>query len=208
MNKIIFILLIGLICLTGCAPQRVYELPQHAYYLNPAKNIDDIGRVALLEMANQFLIPDLSMAVTDSLYQEIQKTQLFSVVTVPLDDPAWRRLQLHTDESFSYEELALISDLLDCDAILVGTITNFEPYPYMAIGLRLRLIDLSDGGLCWAMEQVWDTTDKNTRERIEAYYNPDELLLNDENLSGHLGSVSTLKFLKFVSYEIAATMQP
>lgn len=207
MKNLVKLLMTALICLSGCVQQRIYKSPSYAYYLNPAKDLRDIGRVALLEMTSYPVVPDLPMAVTESLYEEIQKKQIFSLITIQQDDPEWRHLQLSSDKKYSFEELNQIRNQLKCDAFLVGTITHFEPYPHMAVGLRLRLIDLSDGGLFWAMEQVWDTSDKNTLERIEAYYNPSDIILNEENLSGRLGSVSTLKFLKFVSYEIASTMQ-
>jgi hypothetical protein len=210
MMKVRILLAIQAVLLTGCG--RYFYPPQepapHTYYLNPAKEVQAIGRVALIELSNKSTVHQISPNMTDALFQEIQKRQLFGVRKVAEDDPAWRSLELNIDMTYSYDELAQMRQILKCDAVLMGTITGYEPYPHMAVGLRLRLIDLSDGQLVWAMEQVWDTTDKTTRNRIEWYYSPKGILVHDENLSGQLGSISSLKFFKFVAYEITQTLQP
>ena len=84
-------------------------------------------------------------------------------------------------------------------------ITGFEPFPHMTIGLRLKLIDLTDGQLLWAIEQIWDTADETTQDRIKSYYNRN-LLPASATLSGKLGTVSSLKFVKFVAFETAETV--
>ena len=206
MRKIRSLLLFQLILYAGCTRYIAPEPHPHSYYLNSAKDIKQIGRVALVELKNDSAVYRISSSMTESLFQELEKKQIFGLTKVRQDNPVWRSLQLNVGESFTLEEIARIRKTLKSDAVLVGTITGFEPYPHMAIGLRLQLIDLSDGQLIWAMEQVWDTTDKATRNRIETYYNPRRLILNNENLSGQLGSISTLKFLKFVASEIAQTL--
>jgi hypothetical protein len=208
MKSLKILLFVSFICLSGCMRLRQirYEPAPNSYYLNPAKDLNRLGKVALVELTSQSVLPALSMNITESLFQEIQKEQLFSLITIQQDDPAWKSLQLNNDGNYSFEELALIRSILRCDGILMGTITVFEPYPHLTIGLRLRLIDLEDGELVWAMEQVWDTTDKTTQKRIEDYYSPKRIILKDEDLRGQLGSVSTLKFLKFVAHEITMTL--
>ena len=96
---------------------------------------------------------------------------------------------------------------LNCDAVLIGTVTGFEPFPHLTIGLRLKLIDLADGQLLWALEQIWDTTDKTTENRIKNYYSRHNFL-GSATLQEKLGTVSSLRFVKFVASETAETLQP
>lgn len=208
MKKVTILILMYIVLLSGCVRYMTPEAAPHHFYLNPEKDLHKIGRVALIELTNNSTVHQISTNVTEALFQEIQKRQIFGLTKVMQDNPSWRGLQLNVDMNYSYEELAQIQKTLKCDAVLTGTITGFEPYPHMSIGLRLRLIDLSDGRLIWAMEQVWDTTDKATQDRIEAYFSPQWLLGNDENLNGQLGVISSLKFFKFVAYEITETLQP
>ncbi len=195
-----------IILVPGCIRYPVQETPSHSYYLNPAKDINQIGRVALIDLNNSSTVHHISENVTDALYQEMQKKQIFGLIRIQQDNPAWRVMQLDPDSNYTLEQIALMRKTLKCDGVLTGTITVYEPYPHLTLGLRLRLVDLTDGQLLWAIEQVWDTTDKSTRDRIEAYYTPKKIILNDENLSGQLGSVSSLKFFKFVAHEITDTL--
>ena len=201
------LLLFQVVLFSGCMEYVALDSKSHTYYLNSAKNLKQIGRVTLVELTSHSPVHHISLDVTESIFQELEKKQIFGLTKVWQDDPVWRSLQLDTDMSYTLEEIGQIQKHLKSEAMLVGVITGFEPYPHMTLGLRLQLIDLSDGQLIWAMEQIWDSTDKVTRDRIEAYYNPKRLLENDENLSGQLGSVSSLKFFKFVSHEIAQTVE-
>ena len=159
--------LVLLIFGSGCIRYPVQQTPSHSYYLNPAKNINKTGRVALIDLNNSSPVHQISENVTETLYQEIQKKQIFGLNRIRQDDPAWRALELVPDSYYSLEQVALMRQTLKCDAVLTGTITVYEPYPHMSLGLRLRLVDLSDGQLLWAIEQIWDTTDKSTGRELK-----------------------------------------
>ena len=91
---------------------------------------------------------------------------------------------------------------------MTGTITVYKPYPHMVVGLRLRIIDLNDGELLWALEQIWDATDKTTQKQIEQYYSGRSLLpkFKKNDLEERLGAISSVKFIKFVAHEVGETM--
>jgi hypothetical protein len=94
---------------------------------------------------------------------------------------------------------------LRCHAILVGTITEYQPYPHMMIGLHLKMINLDDGRLIWAFEQVWDTADKKTEYRIKKFL-ANQTQPVSANMDQRLVTVSSIKFLKFVAHEVALTL--
>ena len=75
----------------------------------------------------------------------------------------------------------------------------------MLIGLRLRMLDLRDGQLLWALEQVWDSADKTTEYRIKDYFRSQKSS-GYAPLQERLASVSSLEFIKFISYEVAETL--
>ena len=143
--------------------------------------------------------------MTDALFQALQKKQVFSIESVDQSDPAWRSLQLDADAPLSLEQLGTIKKTLNCNAVLIGTVTTYQPYPHLSIGLRLKLLDLSDGQLLWAFEQIWDTTDKTTEKRIKNYFQA-QIRSGITPLHEQLVVVSSLKFVKFVAYEVAETM--
>jgi hypothetical protein len=75
----------------------------------------------------------------------------------------------------------------------------------MAVGLRLKLLDMRDGQLLWALEQVWDSSDKTTKARTRNYYKA-EKGTGFEPLNEQMATVSPIEYLKFVSYEVAETL--
>lgn len=175
------------------------------YYLNPNKSLTMVGRVAIVELDNNSSYPKISTDVIEKLYQAVQKKQIFGLTVVHQSDPSWRSLQLDLDSKYTLDQLSAIHETLKCEAVLLGTITEFRPYPHMTIGLRLKLIDLRDGQLLWALEQIWDTADKTTEYRIKDYF-------RSQKRSGYaplheqLATVSSLEFIKFVSFEVAETL--
>jgi len=178
-----------------------------AYFLDQSKDLSALRRVALVELDNMSAYPQISGEITDALCLEIQKQQLFGMAVVHQDDPAWRSLQENLDTLQAMRQLVALRETLRSNGLLLGTITQYQPYPHMVIGLRLKLMDLTDGQLIWGTEQVWDSTDKSIQRRIKKYYKG-QLRSGAAPLNEELVVVSSLNFCKFVAYEVAATLRP
>jgi hypothetical protein len=206
-TKTVLLLLLLLFSSSGC---HIYEpmVPPMAnyYYLNPDKDLSTVGRVAIVELDNDSSYPQISTDITDALFQALQKKQLFGLTVIRQDDPLWRSLQLDADSTYTLEQLSIIRKTLKYDAVLTGTVTRYQPYPHMAVGLRLKLVDLRDGQLLWALEQIWDSADKTTEYRIKSFFRT-QMRSGFEPLGERLAILSPLKFTKFVAYEVAETLR-
>ncbi len=191
--------------LSGCHSHDTLAPVADFYYLNPNKRLTTIGRVAIVELENDSSYPQISADATGSLFRALQKRQVFGLTIIRRDDPSWRSLQLDGDSTYSLGQISAIRETLKCDGVLLGTVTEFRPYPHMAMGLRLKLLDMRDGQLLWALEQVWDSADKAIEKRTKSYFKA-EKGSGFAPLHEELTTVSPLEFLKFVSYEVAATL--
>ena len=212
------ILLLLPFLLSACQFQRVSAPLPDYYYLNQEKDLSTVGRTALVELDNKSSYPQLASDVTQTLFQALQKKQSFGLAIVHQNNPAWRSLQLDLNSpyqtqnsalavppTYTLDQLTAIRKTLKCDAVLIGTISQFKPYPHMAIGLRLKLVDLRDGQLLWALEQIWDNSDKTTEYRIKNYFQYQKRS-GFAPLREQLVTVSPLEFIKFVAYEVAETI--
>jgi hypothetical protein len=193
-----------LIYICGCSVYRAPVPAADYYYLNPDADMSSVGKVVLVQLKNNSVYPQISMDVTRALFEEVQKKQLFSLRVVPENDPDWRSLGLDIDSISEPTQLFLAAKTLRCDAIMVGDITEYIPYPHMVLGLRLKMIRCIDGQLLWAFEQVWDTADKKTEYRIKKYLSH-QTRTGSETLGEQLVTVSSIKFVKFIAYEVALT---
>jgi len=198
-------LVLAIFILPGCSANQAYRSVANYYYHNPNKDIRTIGRVAVVELNNNSSYPQMSSDITEILFQALQKKQVFSLTIVRQQDPSWRSLQLEPDATYTLDQMQSIRKSLKCYGVLTGTITEFRPYPHMLIGLRLKLLDLRDGSLLWALEQVWDIDDKKTEYRIQKYYQSQKSV-DSTSLQEHLASISPLEFINFVCYEVAKTL--
>jgi hypothetical protein len=198
------ILLLLIVILSGCRTHSASAPVSDYYYLNPNNKLITIGRVAIVELDNDSSYPQISGDVTQALYQALQKRQIFGLTVIRQNDPSWRSLQLDRDSTYTLEQLLAIREALKCDGLLLGAVTEYRPYPHMAIGMRMRLLDLRDGQLQWALEQVWDSADKTTEKRIKSYFKS-EKRSGFAPLHEKLAAVSPIEFIKFVSYEVAGT---
>jgi len=196
--------ILALILVGGCESEQ--DAMANAYYLSPNKDLRRLGRVALVEMDDTSSSPEIAAAVTDALFLQTQKKQVFGVMVVRRDDPMWQSLQENLDSLQALRQLVAVRETINCNGLLVGTVTRYQPYPHMIVGLRLKLLDLTDGQLLWGMEQVWDSADRSIQKRIKTY-------LKDQRHSGQAGLreelvvVSPLTFCKFVAYEVAGTFE-
>ena len=189
----------------GCGSQKTAAPAADYYYLNPHKKLTTIGRVAIVELENDSSYPQISADITGSLFRALQKRQVFGLTIIRQDDLSWRSLQLDGDSTYSLNQIMAIRETLKCNGVLLGTVTEFRPYPHMAVGLRLKLLDMRDGQLLWALEQVWDSADRTTKQRTRDYFKA-EKGSGFEPLNEQLAAISPIEFLKFVSYEVGSTL--
>ncbi len=208
MNDLKIVLSLCLLSLfVGCSSYEPATISDY-YYKNPEKDISAIGRIVLVELDNDSSYPEISTRATKALYQSLQKRHLFGITVLWQSERPWRDIQAKPNATFTLEQLSAMQKTLKCNAILTGTVTEYKPYPHMVIGLRLRLIDFDDGELIWALEQIWDATDKTTQKQIDQYYSGQHLLPNFKktDLKDRLGAISSVKFVKFVAHETAETV--
>lgn len=191
--------------LSGCAMVKPVTPETGHYYINPNSDFSQIGKLVVFELENETRTKDLSLPLTEALAHSIQKRHLYSVRVLTEDDPKWADLNLNYPEHFSIEDMSAIRQKLDADAILTGRITEYYAYPRMLMGVHLRMVDLKNGAVVWGFEQVWDTTDKRTEERMRAYFDR-EIREGYEPYHWQLLITSPRAFQKFAVFEIARTL--
>lgn len=198
------IIALTFICACGCSIYRSPVPSGDYYYLHPDADMSEVGKVVLIELQNKSSYPQISMDVTNALFEEIQKKSYFSVRVVHENDPALRSLAMDFDSVNDPAKYLAVAKTLQCDAVIVGQVIEYTPFPHLSLGLRMRMIKCIDGELIWAYEQVWDTADKKTIYRIKKYQET-QSCKGSEKVEEQLITVSSIKFVKFVAYEVAST---
>lgn len=199
-----FTLLLGL-CASGCKTPREPWAMAGSYHLNPHKDLRKLGRVALVELDSSTTSLQAPSDVTRALFLAVQKKQLFSLTMIARSAPAWRAFEDDVESLQKLRQLAAMRESFNCNALLVGSITEYQPYPRLVLGLRLKMWDLTDGTLLWWVEQVWDSADRTIQKRIKTYFQQ-EIRSGRTPLREEMVAVSSLEFARFAAYEVAETL--
>lgn len=172
MKAAVYIVLLTILCcLTGCTEIFVRpQTPKGHYFLNPHKHFSSVNRVLLIELENNSAHSEISEILTQSLANALSKKHLFTIQTIYSSDPLWTTLNLSNIGARSYQDLAYIQKTLKVDAVIFGTIKRYQSFPHLQVALNLKMLDVNQGDLVWAMEQVWDSSDKQVGLRMRKYY--------------------------------------
>lgn len=206
-TRIILTGLAGILLLGGChVLKKPVEQLRIQAYVDRTADFSSVGKIAILELENQSASsPDLGKVLTQALADNLGKKQMFSVRTIYRTDPEWKALNLDQAVSLSSQAMAQIQNQSKVNAILIGTISRYQTYPRLSAAMQFKLLDLRSGKLLWAMENVWDSTDKNTEERIKLFFET-QMRTGYQPMDWQLVINSPSAFHKFVMYEVVSTL--
>ena len=134
MRSIIFCGILCVAAITGCAPQ---DPPYGVEYI---RRLPRDGRATwavapAINLSGQRGVDPLLQA--DLVYEQVQ--QVGGLTVVPVNRVVEVYAGLGIEQVQSAEQAALVCDLLGCDALLVPTITAFDPYDPPKLGASLHL---------------------------------------------------------------------
>lgn len=177
------------------------------YYRADDAAVHRVSRVVFVSLSEDLGYPDIAERMTRALQEALLQRGMFRVDVIPANHPELRYLDMTKRDPYTVEEMVAIRKALRCDAILFGRVVRYQPYPSTQIGLYMRLVDLKNGKLLWAVDDVWDTTDRETYRQIQEFYF-DHMRETYDPAKSEMGIMSTDGFQKFVAYQVAQTMDP
>ncbi|MBN1554641.1 MAG: hypothetical protein JXA11_07840 [Phycisphaerae bacterium] len=195
----------ALSAMTGCTnPSQPLGVN---YYRAGDADIENISRVVFVNLSEDVGYPEIAERMTQALQEALLQKGMFRVDVISKDHTDLRDLDMKKRDPYTIAEMVAIRKSLRCDAILFGKMIRYQPYPNTQIGLYLRLVDVKNGRLLWAVDDTWDTTDRETYRQIKNYYF-DEMRETYEPAEEEMGIMSTEGFQKFVAHQVVLTMDP
>jgi hypothetical protein len=89
------------------------------------------------------------------------------------------------------------------DALVLGTVTHYQPYPPQALGLEVELVAIETGATLWSSSLQLDAADARVRARLDRWQN-DYKSGGGNRESVQLTLVSPERFARFAAAEVAA----
>ncbi len=178
----------SLLC-SGCAhtrssgPATAYK-PTNVYLRLPTLP-EHLHRVALLPMPRTSADSTIESGIQTLepiVASELRKRQGFEVVVVSREDlKAWTGKEAWSSaEELPEDALQRIQKAAGCQAVIFAELTEFQPYPPLAVGLRMRLVECATGSAWWAVDEVLNAGSSTIAESAKEY-GRSELHLTSQN---------------------------
>jgi hypothetical protein len=174
-----WIVLAGLLAaLSGCSLPRNAILtstcrPENIYAPHPQLPADLRRVVVLPTAADTHHAERLEGRDTlePVLVTELIKTRLFEVVCADPAEVIGRTGERDwaSTEALPANFFTSMRDAYDCEAVLFAELTVFRPYPPIAVGWRLKLVDARTLQILWAGDEVFDAGKVAVREAARRY---------------------------------------
>ncbi len=140
------------------------------------------------------------------LLTELAKTERFELVPVqPERLRQWfGRTDWHTTDTFPTNFFSTLRQETDCDAVLFSQLTQYRPYPPLAMGWRIQLLDVRTMRVSWAVDEVFDASDSAVA-RAAGHYHLEHSTQPRSMTDGREILNSPLRFARYTASVVAAT---
>jgi hypothetical protein len=183
--------LIGFSRSTSVVAQGVENAPRNAFRA-ASQMPSEVRRVAVLPIAVEH--PDQIMDFAQETLQpvlvaELNKRGLFELVVVtPEQLTQWTgKAHWSAAEKLPASLLEHLRDDLGCDAALFARLSQYKPYPPLAMGWNLQLVLTDHPRICWAMDEVFDMSERDVAASAQQYgrrqFEGQDLHLNPSSIS-------------------------
>lgn len=189
----------GCIC-TGCSKPEI-KAPIKAL----TRPLSGVDRVVFIEFDQRNSHPGIARGMTTALSHAVKARGLFALGVIDRQDPICEDLAISERGGFTLKQIREMRQVFRCDGLLLGSINDFRPHPRMQLAVSLRMLDLKRGRLLWAVDHVWDTTDKAVEKRIQCFFD-DQMRSGYEPVDWQIAMMSPKVFQKFIAYELAQTL--
>lgn len=171
---------LGLLLLAGCAEQpRVRRAMAQSYqptnlHRQAAVLPAHLRRIAVLPLtapAGDVEAQNAVPALESILLIELRKRAAFEVVAVSREQVRlWSgRTEWHQEDPLPANLLPRIQQETGSDGIVFAHLSAYRPYPPLATGWRLSLVDFTTGNTCWSVDEVFDAGSVEVIKAAQAY---------------------------------------
>jgi len=194
---------LALLALAGCGERKAALAPVPAYVRSP-QAIWRLRRVVLVELDSQAGPPEVAKSLSESVRVAFGARRAFTLDSAPASEPGVFAIAPSEGPRLTLEQLAKLRSAFGCDAVMIGSVDGFAPYPDARLAVRLWLIDLRSGRLLWGVDHAWQVSDPATAEKMNRYFG--SLGGGDGDDAIRLAQMSPRAFGEFVAWDLARAL--
>jgi len=197
MRRVTSLLAVLALAFAGCQLERPLTTKAINSYLAEPKDLANVRRIMVLPFAKEAGVQADCESVRDAFVAELQKMRRFEVVPLPSEarEDEILNTSIHRGR-LSTEAMVRICDRYALDGLLVGSITAWRPYTPPHLGIRTQLISVHSGATIWAVDAMYDSSDRTTISDLRHY----AARVQEADGSLHDWEMNLLSPAKFTTY--------
>lgn len=181
----------------ACQLERPPEKKTLNSYLAEPADLANVRRIMVLPFQQDGGAPTDTEEVRDAFIAELQKLRRFEVVPLPASASENEAMRASLRKGrLSTEAMVRLCDRYALDGLLVGTVTAWRPYTPAHLGLRTQLLSVHSGAAIWAVDAMFDSSDRTTISDLRHY----EMTQKQDNGSLHGWELKLLAPGQFTHY--------
>jgi hypothetical protein len=169
-----------------------------AVYHAPSFDVNSLQRVLLMPLANESPFPCAADEIRAALAAELQCIGQFEVVVAPPTPEVCQAKLVHVRGRFDEAAMAHLARTFKADAILVGAVTQYHPYPPPYLGLTVHLVSPTSAVVVASVDGLWDGRDKKLAKEARVYYRQGSHPLLQPGQESDVALASPRLFQRFV----------
>ena len=130
-----------------------------------------LHRVLLLPFTIESQRDKVVDEVTDAFYIELQKSGKFEIIVpqgfqdiLALQNDIWNRGLIRS------ETIEEAKRRYKVDALIFGTITQYQPYEPPVLGIKIGMFSAISGNIMWSSDAIFDSSDASVVKLVKTYY--------------------------------------
>jgi len=202
--------------ITGCVVSDMEGVVRETFYTKKYDTINyhkseeylnsRLHRVLLLPFTVESQRDKVVDEVTDAFYIELQKSGKFEIIVpqgfqdiLALQNDIWNRGLIRS------ETIEEAKRRYKVDALIFGTITQYQPYEPPVLGIKIGMFSAISGNIMWSSDAIFDSSDASVVKLVKTYYK--EHYKRKQSLYGwKIILLSMKRYAQFVAYHMVDTL--
>lgn len=174
-------------------------------FLAEHADLANVRRIMVLPFAHEAGVTADCTKVRDAFVAELQKLRRFEVVPLPTEAREDEELNFSLSRGrLSTDAMVRLCNRYSLDGLFVGSVTSWRPYTPPHLGLRTQLLSVHSGAPVWAVDAIYDASDRTTISDLRHYAETTQR--DDGNLHGwELNLLAPTKFTSYVAHRCVGT---
>ncbi len=187
-------------------PKYPHEFTSISYHKSTEYDSSNIQRVLLLPFTVESGRDKVVDEVTEAFLVELQKKSTFEIVkSQEFQDILSQQKDVWSRGLIKPETIVEAKNRYKVDAIIIGKITQYQPYEPPVLGIKIGMFSARSGNIMWSTDAIFDSSEASVIQLLKTYYK--KTYQKKQSLyDWKIILLSMKRYARFVAYHMVDTL--